>query len=435
MLTALRRKWRELATAAASTLLCLAVAEGLCRALEVRRPRPQVAESIADWAAWDGEFYTVRQVAGGSGPSADYNADGLRDRAHARTHPPRRRRLACLGDSTTMGWGIRPEEAFPQQFQERLERAGRRFEVFNVGLPGWTTRQERIAYERIARRYAMDDVLVTVCLNDLPELLNNLARPPRWLAAAHERSALVRRVVGAEERTMADVRELFEQGSPRAREAYGRFAQELRRLHGLVKADGARLGVAVLPFAFQLEPGAPAPVPQNVIGAFCEEEGIPFLDLLPSLRRAGGTPFIDEDHLSSHGAGVVADALLASPLLIAAPADGDAQEGARPSDNAPASLVAALADEDPVVRWRAAERLGAIRPLDSLAALTSIAADGQHVGAADAAFVLGRLGPAAGASAPALAHLATTRPMTRLGTGRCGPWASWDPRPAARPLI
>ena len=48
----------------------------------------------------------------------------------------------------------------------------------NVGLWGWSTRQERLAYERIARRYRPDQVLLGVCLNDIPELQNNLARPP-----------------------------------------------------------------------------------------------------------------------------------------------------------------------------------------------------------------------------------------------------------------
>ena len=63
----------------------------------------------------------------------------------------------------------------------------------NVALMGWSTRQERIAWQRIARHYRPDQVVLAVCLNDIPELFNNLSRPPRWLARLHEPSALVRR--------------------------------------------------------------------------------------------------------------------------------------------------------------------------------------------------------------------------------------------------
>ena len=62
----------------------------------------------------------------------------------------------------------------------------------NVALWGWSTRQERIAWQRIARGYRPDAAVLAVCLNDIPELFNNLSRPPRWLAALHARSALVR---------------------------------------------------------------------------------------------------------------------------------------------------------------------------------------------------------------------------------------------------
>ena len=41
----------------------------------------------------------------------------------------------------------------------------------------------------------LDAVIVAVCLNDIPELQNNLTRPPAWLSALHGRSALVRRLL------------------------------------------------------------------------------------------------------------------------------------------------------------------------------------------------------------------------------------------------
>jgi lysophospholipase L1-like esterase len=83
-----------------------------------------------------------------------------------------------LGDSVTLGDQIKPEEAYPQVLEARLREAGRPIEVMNVGLWGWSTRQERIAYARIVRDYRPDAVVLAVCLNDIPELQNNLSRPP-----------------------------------------------------------------------------------------------------------------------------------------------------------------------------------------------------------------------------------------------------------------
>src|SRR6185295_12205736 len=152
--------------------------EGTCRFLEQRKPPAAVADYIWDWEKrWDGDFYTVTSDAVGWPPHEEFNADGLRDRAHPEQKAEGWRRVVCLGDSVTMGAGIEPQQAFPQTLQGLLDGAGRRVEVFNVALWGWSTRQEAIAYRTIARRYAPDAVVVVVCLNDIPELQNNLTRP------------------------------------------------------------------------------------------------------------------------------------------------------------------------------------------------------------------------------------------------------------------
>ena len=60
-----------------SLLATAAALELGSRHLEARRPRrADVASYIADWADWDGDFYTVRTVAGGPALLADYNRDG-----------------------------------------------------------------------------------------------------------------------------------------------------------------------------------------------------------------------------------------------------------------------------------------------------------------------------------------------------------------------
>lgn len=335
----------------ATTVLVLGGAEVVCRAVE--RPPPQAVadELAADWTNWDGEFFTAR----GWAPARDYNSDGLRDRQHAMAKLPGTRRLMCLGDSTTYGFHLRPEQAYPQVLQTLLEARGSGVEVFNVALPGWSARQELIAYRRICRRYDPDFVLVGICLNDVPDMQNNLSRPPRAIAWLHHRSALVRWAVNAEGRQIRSIEELFDpQPSWRTRAGYERLTADLRSLRTETAAERVRLAVVVLPVRSQLVAGAPPPRPQETIVSFCRAEGIPVLDLLPALRQAGWPAFIDVDHLSALGTRVVAEQVLASGLL-------DGLSGARPSPASEeislAALVRALDDPEAAVRAAAASAL------------------------------------------------------------------------------
>ncbi len=304
-----------------ASVFFLAALEGGARLVEKRRPaRPDVADYIWDWDdKMPGGFYVMSSDGVGWPPWEEFNADGLRDRTRTREKPDGVTRIAVLGDSVTLGAELTPQEAFPQLLEARFAAEGRRAEVMNVALWGWSTRQERIAWQRIARQYRPDQAVLAVCLNDIPELFNNLEQPPRWLRALHERSALVRLLVTAEGREIDSVERLFsEPDTPRVREALDRFFQEVRTLRREVEADGAKLALVVFPFRFQVEPGAPPPVVQERIARCCEDEGLECLDLLPTIQRAGPGAFLDYDHLSPSGARLVSDTLHASRLLAKA---------------------------------------------------------------------------------------------------------------------
>ncbi len=401
----LREVGKNLLLSAATVAVFLGGAEGICRLLEARQPARAVAPYITPWADWEDGFYTVKSTAVGWPPWEDYNSEGLRDRERTVDKTPGVRRVICLGDSTTLGWGIRPEEAYPQVLEDLLESQADRVEVFNVALGGWSTRQERIAYERIARKYRPDVVLLGICLNDIPELQNNLTRPPALVAALHRRSALVRRLVRAREREIADVVELFTQrDSPKVKEAFGRLFEEVRRLRADVRADGAAFAVLVFPFQLQVMPEAPAPTAQQTIGEFCKAEGIPFLDLLPALRAAGPESYIDYDHFSPMGARVVAERVLSSELVAAPATDAEGEKGGGATAPPAAPTAASLSElllridvPEPRLRASAARALGGLGPVAAPAVpkLVRRLTDPEPPVRAGAAWALGRIGPAA----------------------------------------
>jgi HEAT repeat protein/lysophospholipase L1-like esterase len=387
----------------------LAGLEGLARLLEHRSATAApVADYIWDWhdKMDGGDFYTIHSEAVGWPPWEEINADGLRDR----THPVERRegtyRLVVLGDSVTLGAGIKPDEAFPYVMEQRLRASGRRIEVMNIALWGWSTRQERIAYERIARRYTPDQVLLAICLNDIPELQNNLSRPPALVAKLHRRSALVRRLVNAPGREIQNVEQLFtDRESLRVREAFGRFFDEVRALRKEVTADGASFAMVVFPFRFQVVAGAPSPTVQREIEAFGEKENIPVLDVLGAVWPLGESGFVDYDHLSPAGAARVAEAIIAGRLLPLLPSDQEllkAGLGAR--DHDVATLTQTLASPDAQLRGAAAWRLADLGPhaAPAQAALVKSLGDSSALVRADAARALGAIGSPASAATTAL---------------------------------
>jgi HEAT repeat protein/lysophospholipase L1-like esterase len=446
----------NLLLAAVVSAFTLGALEGGARLLERWRPRPEVAEYLWDWhQRWDGsDFYVADSDASGWPPWEEFNADGVRDGTHAVEKPDRVRRIVFLGDSVTFGDHIKREEAFPQQLQALADAERRPVEVFNVALLGWSTRQERIAYQKLARKYGPDDVVLAVCLNDIAELQNNLTRPSPWLARLHERSALVRAVVNARGREIASVEELFERReSPKVRQAMGRFFEEIRALRDEVEKDGGRLSVIVFPFRFQVVPGAPEPSVQREIEAFAASEGLPFRDLLPVLAPLGESAFVDYDHLSPAGARRVAEELAAGrPIALPEPAGAlpetpkllrwltkgaeleralAARElGRRREKAALPALFDALHDPRAAVRWRAAQAIYEIGPPKELALpryIEALGGDDAYV-RSFAAWSLGALGPAAADAVPALVDAlsreeAFSQGGAALALGKVGPAA------------
>jgi lysophospholipase L1-like esterase len=293
--------------------------------------KQEIAGYIANWSLqWQDDFYVLS-------PGEGASRDGLRDRDHTIENPLGRSRVAFLGDSVTYGY-LLPQDASYPAILERLinERTGGAefrlrttgvtardrgagvdgAEVFNVALPGWSTRQQRLAYQRIVRKYKPNHVVLGFCLNDVAEMQNNLSKPRTLLALAYAHSYAVRFAMNVREREVHRVEELFTKiDSPSVRRGWQLTLDEISKLAEEVRADGATFTLLILPFRFQVEPGAPEPTPQQMLARFARENGITAVDLLPALAPLGTDGFIDYDHLSLRGAQRVAEAILESGLM------------------------------------------------------------------------------------------------------------------------
>ena len=91
--------------------------EVLCRAFGLGR-RVEVAQHVSQWQhAPDGTPFWVMK-----GP--EYNSDGMRDREHAAAKPADTFRIACLGDSVTVGHGVRESATYPCILESYMGQLG-----------------------------------------------------------------------------------------------------------------------------------------------------------------------------------------------------------------------------------------------------------------------------------------------------------------------
>lgn len=297
--------------AGVSTLMALGLLELGSRVLLSTPAIRPVHQDIANWEAqWQSDFFTLP-------PQPGVSSDGLRDYQHALAATDGRVRIVSLGDSVTFGYRVRYELSYPALLEKYMADEGMPAEVFNVALPGWSMRQELLAWRRIARKYKPEIVLLGVCLNDIAEMHNNLSRPPTWAAWLFKHSALVRAVARPEQREIASVRELFDApDSARVRNGWARWHDELRLLAHEVSAAGGTLVVISFPFREQVRPDPQPPHPQEKLASICAQEGLPFIDMLEPLKPMGDKAFVDYDHLSGDGAAQTAKVVVTRLLSL-----------------------------------------------------------------------------------------------------------------------
>jgi len=222
------RRRAELRLALASVLVCLGLAEGVARWLDLGRPRPT----------------GYAPVNTGRGTKQQLNTRGYRDRERSLAKPPGTRRIVVLGDSFAWGYGVEMEDAFPQRLERIFNRRrSEPWEVVNLSRPGMNTADQaaQLAGEGVA--YEPDAVLLGYVLNDAEETAVAEARRAQdWTAprpwGVLDRSHLARWVWGrvwatAEARhRVAGFRALYRNDAPgwrntrAALEAMGRLCRE-----------------------------------------------------------------------------------------------------------------------------------------------------------------------------------------------------------------
>lgn len=269
------------------------------------------------------------------------NALGFRGPVFPREKPASGRRIACLGDSFTFGWGVADGETYPVELQERLPAD----QVMNFGNPGNNVWNSLQVYRRFVRPYAPDVVVLGLYLNDAQPEGGGPRHTDSFLFKALGRTALVEAFHKHVRRELS----FFDAGRTPEQKAYlkryhehwhaiendptgevasvywGEALAQLDELAREVEQDGARLLVVFFPSHEQwvrhkkvrerggdLEAARAKTKSPAFVGAHVTEElGVEFLDLYDAFTASEVDPFgeLDAGHPSALGYELAARAI------------------------------------------------------------------------------------------------------------------------------
>jgi hypothetical protein len=290
--------WRRLprrafALLSSSLVLALAAGEVALRASGRAHPvRAQWLEPLADVAAGGSAYQPGGELVYrypsdprgyfgvGGEVRGSINALGYRGAERPRARSEGVLRIAALGDSFTLGIGVRDEDTLPARLEARL----RGVEVLNFGVSASDTPEQVRYLESYVAGFRPDLVLIVFFLNDAERAatMEFLTRP-RALVGLREHSFLLNGTLGLLERALSRgaMRRHYLEGYAPTAPGWLRAREALREAREHCARSGARLALAVHPILVDLDDYPFGAIHATVL-EFCAAERIPAVDLLPA---------------------------------------------------------------------------------------------------------------------------------------------------------
>lgn len=281
---------------AIGVLVSLVAAEGFCRVIglgdptytevhEKRRPGERIPYEPGSQLRYvypddpRGYFDDDASVSG------TINEHGFRGASTTLRKRPGTLRIAFLGDSFTLGMGLRDADTLPAQFERLLGEPN--VEVLNFGVSGTETPEQMAYLEQRVLQFAPDCVIVVAFPNDATDAATlEFLGQPRRLRALRRHSYLLNAVIGAIERRSAHRRlveiylDAYRDGQP----GWEHMKDALVRGRSLTAQRGIDFAVALYPILFRLDDGYPFTPIHRKLEGFCRSQRIAFVDLFPAFR-------------------------------------------------------------------------------------------------------------------------------------------------------
>lgn len=212
------------------------------------------------------------------------NAQGFRGPAIAEQAAPGVARIAFVGDSITMGWGVREEEMFAHRVIAALQKAGRKVDGFSQGVGNLNTTMELALFRDSGARMKPDIIVLNYFINDA-EPIPTYGRTSwldehsaAWVVFDYRLDTLSRQFGETPDwkkyyRDLYDDKAAGWQATQRALAGFGAAAREI----------DARLIVFNIPELRELKPYPFGDITDKVLG-LVRKQGVPAIDLLPTVE-------------------------------------------------------------------------------------------------------------------------------------------------------
>jgi hypothetical protein len=236
------------------------------------------------------------------------NSLGLREREELQpdNKAPDEKRVVCIGDSFTFGWGIPVEQCWVRLLEERLRESGDNIRTINCGASGAIVADEyATGLEHRFGRFQPDVVVVSLYPNDLVPSMGLCVIGPQPKATGllvfdYLRLATMRDPLDLDP-AHDWLRELLD--LPREQGELGMVYGPDKPFEAMWSQQGpqraivamrdwcnnhnSKLVVILWPFLQGLGPSVWHPFEQlhEAVAVYCEQVSVPFLDLLPVLRQ------------------------------------------------------------------------------------------------------------------------------------------------------
>jgi lysophospholipase L1-like esterase len=273
------------------SFLCLLALEGLTRLLlddgklyELEMWKYAREIKVRDLRAELGHRHRQHAEARLMGVTIRTNSRGFRSPEIAEKVEPGVARIAFVGDSITLGWGVAEHETFAQQVVDALASSGRKVEAFNLGVGNYNTTQELALFRDVGADLKPDIIVLCYFINDaepMPQYSSDdwlSEHSAAWVVFRYRLDSLLRQF-GESPDWKHYYRALYEPdagGWTQTRSALSGFAATARDL-------GVALVVFHIPELRELKPYQFADVTAQV-RAVVESERVPFVDLLPAVE-------------------------------------------------------------------------------------------------------------------------------------------------------
>ncbi|MBK8179757.1 MAG: SGNH/GDSL hydrolase family protein [Planctomycetes bacterium] len=248
------------------------------------------------------------------------NSLGMRDAEPLARDTPGLLRVLALGDSVTYGYRVEAPQSYcsvlEQSFAEVPPPDGRRVEVLNTGVSGYSTRDEALALNGKWLALEPDVLLVGYCLND-PESdprqpLPRFFTPPHWWQHSALARYLVQREQGRGVRELGGGRYFRYLHAP-STSAWRSVERGFDSIGGAARARGAPVVLVIFPL-FSPAPWAEYEYrePHARVAEAAARHGFLVLDLLARFEREDPQSLIldeGDSHPNARGHQIAAEAI------------------------------------------------------------------------------------------------------------------------------